>query len=453
MFLNLRIALRQQERGAALVSVVALVAVTVVVGAAVTASVLGANSISTSTRAAVQSRAAADAGIDVAFAQIAGGNYLCATANSSSVPSYSATVVYKDAGGSPLACSGSQVIGSPASAVIKSVGQASNGGTATSSFNSGTVMADVNITPGASSGTLNNAVFSESGFTLTNNTELIGTTSSANDANTYSNGTIICSTQVTDQGTMYAQGDISLQNSCTTARSVWAGGNVTFSSQAVANGDVYAAGTGLMDLNTGHVAGSVIANGSITMSNNGTNKTCAGVSVPWSVCGSVVSLGGTVTASQGASIGGSTYAKGDVTVSNQNGATAIGGDVVSIDGNLANASNASQAGRVLGSVKVGGTIQGPSTMISDVEDSCQATASSTYKTCEDTLTFPAPRPAITLPSALGYPVTATVNKPPRQQMPQINSASSDIANWSGAGWTPVIFDSTTAAAAGKTSCQ
>ncbi|CAN5138771.1 hypothetical protein BH09ACT3_BH09ACT3_06740 [soil metagenome] len=451
MFLN---RLKQNnDRGAALVAVVALVAITAVVGVSVTAAVLSANGISTTTRAGVQSRGSADAGIDAAYARLAAGSYVCSV-TSSVDPVFTATLSYHDAGGSPLSCAGSVVTGVPATVVIRSVGQSQSLSVQTGDEEVRTVVAEVDVTAaGNASGDLENAVFSESGFTLTNNTQLIGTTSDANDANTYSNGTIICSTQVAVQGTMYAEGDISLQNSCTTAGTVWAGGKVTFSSQARSKGDVYAAGTGVLAVGSGHVDGSVIANGSITLDTNSGKLACPGTSVAWSICGSAVSLGGTVGTTNSANVAGSVYAKSGVSFAGFNGEKASGADVLSISGNLSNGNNSNQAGKIAGTARVGGSIYNSASVVGDKANSCQGVASSDWKACGVALTIPAPRPAVSLPAALGYPVTTVVNPPPRQQMPQINSAASDIADWTTAGWTPVIFDATTAAAAGKTSCQ
>src|SRR6185369_11451817 len=49
--------------------------------------------------------------------------------------------------------------------------------------------------------------------------------------------------------------------------------------------------------------------------------------------------------------------------------------------------------------------------------------------------------------------TTVVNKPPRQQMPQINSATSDLNTWGSSGWTVTTYTASTASAAGyATSC-
>jgi hypothetical protein len=454
MFLMRRMARRlARDRGAALVTVVAVVAITAIAGAAITASVLSANGFTATTRAEVQSRSSADAGIDAAFASIYQATYVCSATSPSGGPAYSVVVTYKDASSLSLPCSGSTVLGTPTSAVITSTGYSSNKATQGVRGNQHVARATVSITPAhTNSGTLNNAVFSESGFTLTNNNQLIESTDDANDANVYSNGTVICKTQVDVEGTLTSQGNVSLENTCKTWDDVWAGGSVTFSSQAEVTGNVYAAGTGTMDLSTGHVDGSIITNGSVTMSNSGGVLPCPSSAVSKAVCGSVVALGGTIYAGNGASIGGSAYAKTGVTLNNFNGVTGVGKNVVVANGNFSNDSN-SQAGKVAGSVRAWGTIGGSPSSVLDLANSCQKTAGNGFVSCGSAPTIPAPNPTITLPSGLGYPTTGTVKAPAREQMPQINSATSDLASWQSDGWTITNFNAATAAAANTTSCQ
>ncbi|TAL42150.1 MAG: hypothetical protein EPN91_09060 [Salinibacterium sp.] len=444
----------ENERGAALVAVVALTAITAVIGVAISAAVLSGTASSTRTRSNVQARAAADAGIDSLYAKIAAGNYIC-SGSSTTVPVFTATVQYRDAGGSTLSCAGSTLTtGTPAAATITSTGTAANKSTQIGYSNTKVIKADLAVTAPVTGGSLNNVLFSESGFTLSTNTDFEGSTDNANDANTYSNGTIICKTKSDVEGTLYSEGNISLQGSCETAGSAWAGGTVTFSSQAISGGDVWAAGTGLLDVSTGHVAGSIIANGNITIGSNGANTAvCPGTSSVLNVCGTVASLGGTVTTTNGAKIGGSIYAKSGIAVGGYgNTDYAAGADVLSITGNFTNGA-ANGDGHVGGSVRVGGTIGGKKSDIANVAGSCQGTANANYVACGSTLTIPAPRPAIALPAALGYPNTTVVNKPPRQQMPRINSATSDLNTWGSSGWTVTTYTASTASAAGyATSC-
>ena len=452
MFLDTLRSTARRSDGAALVTVVAVMAITAIVGVTITASVITATGFSNSTRADVQARAAADAGVDAAFAAIAGGTYVCAAPIVSGGPSYAATVAYQDAGGVALPCSGATVVGAPSTATITSVGQATNRATQGTAGNNHTVVATVTITPGSGSGNLDKAVFSESGFTLTNNNQLIESSNDANDANIYSNGTIICKTQVDVEGILYSQGNVSLENTCTTYSDVWAKGNITFSSQAVVNGHVFAAGTGQLDLSTGHVAGSIITNGSVTMSNNSGVLACPSAAAK-AVCGSVVALGGSIYAGNGASIGGSAFAKTSVTLNNMNGVTGVGTNVIAVSDGFANDSNSNQAGRVGGSVRVGTTIGGYTGAMTDKANSCQKVAGNGFAACVGALSIPAPTPSIVVPSTLGYPTTGVVNPPPREEMPQINSAASDLSKWVADGWTVTTFNASTAASSGKSSCQ
>lgn len=94
MFLRSRL---REDRGAALVAVIGVTAVTAIIGLAITAATLNALGTTTSNRAATQSRAAAEAGIDAALVGLKATNG-CMTAggtwSSTLVPSYSVTIAF-----------------------------------------------------------------------------------------------------------------------------------------------------------------------------------------------------------------------------------------------------------------------------------------------------------------------------------------------------------------------
>ena len=101
MFLSMRMhALRRDERGSTILAVVGVMAVTSVIGATVAAATLNGLGFTSSTRASVQARAAAEAGIDVAVVGLQTSGSCAATTavyQSTIAPAYRATIEY-DAG-------------------------------------------------------------------------------------------------------------------------------------------------------------------------------------------------------------------------------------------------------------------------------------------------------------------------------------------------------------------
>ncbi|WP_168626190.1 MULTISPECIES: hypothetical protein [unclassified Cryobacterium] len=104
MFLNSLLKRSTDERGAAMVAVLGMTAVTAIIGITVTGSTINALATTSSARASVQSLAAAESGLDVAIAgmqatngcSLAGGTWAAAA-----TPSYSALVAHtRDGGGS-----------------------------------------------------------------------------------------------------------------------------------------------------------------------------------------------------------------------------------------------------------------------------------------------------------------------------------------------------------------
>jgi hypothetical protein len=195
-------------------------------------------------------------------------------------------------------------------------------------------------------------------------------------------------------------------------------------------GDIYAAGTGTTDLRTSQTQGSVITNGSITMTNQGA-ATCK-TGGTWKVCGSIVALGGTANVAQNSNVGGNIYAKGNVTLPTQNGATVVGGDVLSTTGGLTG------DGRVTGTARVKTTVSSQAAgYVSNKAGSCQQSTSNGIAGPCPALTFPAL--PTTVPTALGYPgsnpAAPVITAPPAEQMPRIDSDASSLAKWTSSGWT------------------
>jgi predicted acyltransferase (DUF342 family) len=437
-----------------MVAAIGIMAVMMIVLMTLSASSLNAAGFATSTRAGVQARAAADAGIDAVGAKLMSGSFVC-TLNGSD-PVYTATVTYANSAGTAMACSGASLSGTPASARIYSRGQAGNTSVSGGSVaqNSQVVGATVNIVvTAATTAASSKAVFSEGDLTLTNNTSALESAPGLADANLYSNGKIICKTQAEIQGRVYAQGDFTVENNCNVTGSVWSGGNVNLSNSAVdIGGNVFAAGTSTLQAGRAHVDGSVIANGPVALPDSA-SIACGASGQNANVCGSVYSLNGAITMGNNAKILGSAYARGPVFIGNSGGTT-IGQNAVSLTGNLDGQNNPT----IGGTASVGGAI---SSNVSGSKSSwCDSSsATTTVPACvSPNPILPLPSvaaPAFAVPQPLYSPTTPSnlgtaaavvkVIAPPRESMTRIPSTNL-AANWS--GWT-IVQNTTLCATAGS----
>lgn len=433
--------LRRDDEGAALVLVVALVAVSALAGVAVASSIMSANSVTTITRADVQAKAAAQAGIDVAYGRMTAGSLVCSAPPVAGGPTYTATVQYFTGAGASVPCTGATVTGVPAKAVITSIGTAANPGTTSAIGDRHTMRAEVDIVAAVSEATLDKAVYSDASFVVTNDSALTSSTTGAIDADIYTNGGVDCTTQIQIQGNVRAQQSVKLSNNCKVAGEVWSGGTVTAADGVEVAGNVFAAGGAATNLGKAHVRGTVVTNGDVLMSNGASVTTCP--SGAWSVCGSVISLGGGVTANQDSNIGGSVYAKNSVVLKNHNGRRAVGHNVVSTAGSLVgDGVDSGQSGSIGGSARVAGKIDIRTAFVGNTAESCSSAPGDAFAACPAPVDFPTPVPAVTLPPTLGYPGGTVVNPPPRQSFPKI---SSDLSKWVSSGWNPVTINGCSAA--------
>ncbi|WP_166785822.1 polymer-forming cytoskeletal protein [Cryobacterium sp. TMT1-62] len=101
--------LRNDERGSALMAVLGVMAVTIVIGMTITAATVNGLGVTSSSRASVQARAAAEAGVDVAVAGLQTTGSCAAVGHVyksavGAVPSYRATIEYQAGGGWVAGC-------------------------------------------------------------------------------------------------------------------------------------------------------------------------------------------------------------------------------------------------------------------------------------------------------------------------------------------------------------
>lgn len=421
----------EPESGFALITVIGVMAVIVIVALAVAGSTMSAVSFTTSTRAGVQAQAAAEGGVDATWVALAGGDFNCASTGSTGTGSFTTATSFFNAAGGPLDCTGSKVSGTPTKAVVRSRGIATPAIGNSGTERTVTSVFDIVVTAAAAA-SLDKVVFSEGDLTVTNNTSFTKNSLSPVPANLYSNGAVNCVTDMTIEGSVLAQGDFNASAKCQVAGDLWAGGGVSFATEAVIAGDVYSAGGAStpaksVSMGTAFVKGSVIANGGVTLQDTSNSKACPG-GYEARVCGSIVSVEGTVQIVNGARVAGGLYAKGDVSLGHTNTLPQIGGNVVSSTGSLTGTANDGGI-RVGGYVAVAGSSIVEKKKIGKPDSSC----STSLVAC-----VPA-QPAIPLsvyPAQLNFPTNTRVVAPPRVSLPRIEMYpdSSLAGKW--ADWSP-----------------
>jgi hypothetical protein len=425
MFLKLQtLTIRRMLRGGnddgvALIAVIGVMAVLAVVALSISTAAISAATFSSGTRANVQARAAADAGIDTAWAAMTHGVFHCTVPTGGSGLEFEATVTYFDAASAPLTCSGAGLSGTPVKAVVSSIGVAEDAGISSGADGSRraiTALFDVHVTPEVFD--LDEAVFSEGGFEMTNNFRVLDPTGLAT-ANVYSNGNITCNANSPEvQGWILAQGNFDATNSCVVKGSVWAAGSISVGSAVKITGDVFSAGgTGAfpseMSIGSAFIGGTVVANGNISGSSTTNQQYCSLSGYDARVCGSMISIDGTITLNNGARVGGGTYAKGTINIGNTHNALVIGGNVVSTNGGfVASASNGTAVG---GYVAVAGASGLEKARIGNGSSSCAASAG--FSLCNPANPV---YPVAAVPAVLNFPTNTRVVAPPRQSLPRVN---------------------------------
>lgn len=194
----------------------------------------------------VQASSAAESGIDATIAGIQSGSELppcgAQTQQALGPPAdtfYTVTITYYDSSGTSMCTqSGVEPSGTPASALVQSVGTTG----ATQTFGNTTWEAYLKLSPSppASSG-FDQAIYSDGSLSFTNRATLYGD-AAGNDANIYADGDFTCTNQLYNYGNVYAQGDIEATNQCGSAGSWWAGGSICDTGKGAIAGSVMAAG-------------------------------------------------------------------------------------------------------------------------------------------------------------------------------------------------------------------
>jgi len=239
---------RGPDDGGALVAVIGIMVVlTILVTTIVTTSLFNVR-MTTETRAGVEARAAAEAGVDYVRAQVAAGKCSSGTVTSpAGSPEFEAVVTCSGAGNG--------------SVLIRSTGTAQSSGVGSSNGNQRSVEALIE-TAVSESPTFNAAIFSGRGVNLKTNMNLLGS-----GADVVTNGSFVCSSNVTTDGSVYAAKDVTLlSRGCNVTGSVYSGGTFNCNQQITIGGNVYAQGSAQFGTPHCKVGGEIWTGGSIESS-------------------------------------------------------------------------------------------------------------------------------------------------------------------------------------------
>lgn len=415
---------RDAQAGVAIITVVGVSAVVLIVVLALASAAIFAAGFTTETRASVQARAAADAGIDLAWAGMKQGTFYC-TVPASGTDQFATTVAYFDEDGAALPCVGvSGLVGTPVKAIVNSLGTATSLGVA--GANNGDqrrVTAIFDVVVNTNSVDLDKAVFSDAGVSMSNPVDITDDTG-GNDADIYSNGNVVCANNGPHvEGSIFAQGDFTSNYLCEIEGSVWTGGVVNITNQVVVNGDLMAqGGTGspaaAINLDTTFVKGSVVSNGTVNLNGTTNQQRCALNGEFAKVCGNIYSLEGAINMTGDARVGGSLYGYGSVNIGSPNLTTVVWGSVVSKTGGLLgnNFSTNVNKKNIADYLAIAGTSSITNKAIGNLPSSC-AVGIAGISVCN-----PA-QPSFSLagaPAILNFPTNSRVVAPPRESLPRIN---------------------------------
>jgi hypothetical protein len=256
--------LQREDRGIAMVVAVMTLMVVVLVSVTVVSLSSHNSTQSSNDRKRLQAVASAEAGLDDWLAAMPNtqGQAICSPLSKdlpTDPPShYDVTIkvygTWPPADGSELACA----LGiAPVAALVQSKGTAVGGG---SNQVARTMQTLVKLGP--SYGSLNMALFSDSGINLANKFTDNGYAS--NDADVYTNGDFVMTNNATIHGTVYAQGAADISNGGAVYEDVWAKGNVTVGGNTAIYGTVKSSTGSVTINNPARVYGDVRASGSIS---------------------------------------------------------------------------------------------------------------------------------------------------------------------------------------------
>ncbi len=416
-----RLQSRHDDAGVALVMVLGIVSVSVILLTTLALTTIFTLKTTARTKAEMAVLASADAGIDFVFGQLDGKTFaqlstVCSPAYNYLVNNDTVTVktLYTLDDGTKTNCpSATDIV-----TVLRVTSTAVSGNKTLDGPLKRTVVATFATTP--PSATLDKAIFSDASLDLINNTQVVESAPGVLDANVYSNGQITIRTQVNVDGQIYsATGDVTVDNKSLLKGTLWAAGRVTLATQATVQGDVYSASplvstsTPAVSLDSSNtiVTGDVLANGTIVSQGRTGNS--------GGILGIAFSRVGQVLLQNDATVGGSIYAGGNITLAK----STVGGDVISTGGDVVASGTPNL---VAGKVVAKGAVPATSYF------STPKPTSLTGNTASDFPTGTAINPSTTqFQAGVGYPYLIVA--PKRESLPKDGMALADIKAWP--GWT------------------
>jgi cytoskeletal protein CcmA (bactofilin family) len=266
----------QDEQGIAIVTALLISMIVVTLGATSVAMAIHNSEASAFDRRRVQSIAAAEAGVNYYFSHLQSGgaeDFECAisqTLSSTPAARFDATVTFYDASQIPLACPPGAT--EPASALIRSVGTASNDKPAR------TMEAYVRLVPIPGSPFGEFAIFSEGDPEFNANVQVFG--GEAVEGNVYTNGNVIIESNSVIHGSVEAQGSVVLGSNAQVRRDVIAGSSVQMESNATVLQSITSANSSILMDSNAHVFGDATAATTVTLNGNSEVDGIVASSVP-----------------------------------------------------------------------------------------------------------------------------------------------------------------------------
>ena len=256
-------ALHREERGIAMITAILISVVVLGLAVAATGIAVTSNNQSARDRTRLQTIDAAEAGLNetsLKVEQSTPASLPCTLAgdlDANPTVHYQVTISYYTTwppSGSPMSCPPTTA---PAAATVASLGTTTVG-----SQTPRKMVTQVRLTPRY--GGFDTAIFSDTQLNLQNNLDILA--DQANDADVYTNGSVVCDNAIALQGSLFAQGAVTMSNSCSVDEDVYAKNAITMSNSSRIGHDAKSSKGSISLDNSAQIDNNAIAYGTITLS-------------------------------------------------------------------------------------------------------------------------------------------------------------------------------------------
>lgn len=335
----------RDDQGMTLVAVIGIAAVLAVVSVVLVGSVVFAIGQTTASRSSVSAKSAAEAGIETAAAQVAGGVCWVGGAGTGTSPTWRAQVQRLVSSTSDPALESSWTNGCPTAAPAGSTptpfrviatGRSGSPGAGNSSGDVRTIVAQFTVVQRAGSPEFNQAIFGEVQTSAATNLVISGT-----DADILTDH-FNCSTAMNSSGGVYVNSSLSetstLNTTCEIGGDLVTKGNLNCPANGIVHGDVIVAGNVTWN-STCKVYGNMIVGGSLTCPTSGAtilgDLTVVGNATFSSTCvvggnihvGGILSISNTVTYPADIWVKGNLNGNAGLTLTSTSGSVRVGGSL------------------------------------------------------------------------------------------------------------------------------